>query len=188
MLRCSWIAIHFVTRVLENTLFFNIIIHAVTVHTWRQGTLRTLAEKCFSILPVVCTWVLPALTHLGPWNITWGTSTVKVMRNSSSCSSGRNTWITMGISWNKSKLLYNWRTVSQSINMSWYRAPLWDLLPDVTSCRNVAVWNLQSCFCGVPYLTRGRIGNLQCNHSLGQVAQNPYPYYCLIWDSPTLEG
>jgi hypothetical protein len=30
-------------------------------------------------------------------------------------------------------------TVSQSISMSWYRAPLWDLRPDITSCRNVAV-------------------------------------------------
>jgi hypothetical protein len=26
--------------------------------------------------------------------------------------------------------------------MSWHRAPLWDLRPDITSCRNVAVWNL----------------------------------------------
>jgi hypothetical protein len=36
----------------------------------------------------------------------------------------------------KSKLLYDWLSVS----MSWYRAPLWDLRPDITSCRNVAVW------------------------------------------------
>jgi hypothetical protein len=41
--------------------------------------------------------------------------------------------------------------------MSWYRAPLWDLRPDITSCRNVAVWNLRSCFCGAPSLTRGRV-------------------------------
>jgi hypothetical protein len=39
-----------------------------------------------------------------------------------------------------SKLLYDWLSVS----MSWYRAPLWDLRPDITSCRNVAVWNLRS--------------------------------------------
>jgi hypothetical protein len=31
------------------------------------------------------------------------------------------------------------------------RAPLWDLRPDVTSCRNVAVWNLRSRFCGGPF-------------------------------------
>jgi hypothetical protein len=46
-------------------------------------------------------------------------------------------------------------TDGQSVSMSWYRAPLWDLRPDITSCRNFAVWNLRSCFCGVPSLTRG---------------------------------
>jgi hypothetical protein len=30
-------------------------------------------------------------------------------------------------------------TGGQSVSMSWYRAPLWDLRPDITSCRNVAV-------------------------------------------------
>jgi hypothetical protein len=30
-------------------------------------------------------------------------------------------------------------TDGQSVSMSWYRAPLWDLRPDITSCRNVAV-------------------------------------------------
>jgi hypothetical protein len=34
-------------------------------------------------------------------------------------------------------------TDSQSVSMSWYRAPLWDLWPDITSCRNV-VCNLRS--------------------------------------------
>jgi hypothetical protein len=28
-----------------------------------------------------------------------------------------------------------------TVSMCWYRAPLWDLRPDITSCRNVAVWN-----------------------------------------------
>jgi hypothetical protein len=57
----------------------------------------------------------------------------------------------------KSKLLYDWQSVSQSVSMSWYRAPLWDLRPDVTSCRNVAVWNLRSCVYWAPSLTRGRV-------------------------------
>jgi hypothetical protein len=70
-----------------------------------------------------------------------------------------------------SKLLYDWRSVSQSLSMSWYRAPLWDLRSDIASCRNV-VWNLRSSFCGVPSLTRGRVCNLQCNHSMVRVAQN----------------
>jgi hypothetical protein len=59
-------------------------------------------------------------------------------------------------------------TDGQSVNMSWYRAPLWDLRP----CRNVTVRNLWFCFCGGPSLTRGRVCNLQC-----RVAQNPWPYF-----------
>jgi hypothetical protein len=39
-------------------------------------------------------------------------------------------------------------TDGHSVSISWYRAPLWDLRPDITSCRNVAVWNLRSWFCG----------------------------------------
>jgi hypothetical protein len=31
------------------------------------------------------------------------------------------------------------QSVSQSVSMSWYRAPLWDLRPDITSWRKVAV-------------------------------------------------
>jgi hypothetical protein len=30
-------------------------------------------------------------------------------------------------------------TVIHSVSMSWYRATLWDLRPDITSCRNVAI-------------------------------------------------
>jgi hypothetical protein len=61
----------------------------------------------------------------------------------------------------------------QSVSMSWYRAPLCYLLPDITSCRKVAVWNLRSCIYGAPSLTRGRVCNLRCNHSVVRVAQNP---------------
>jgi hypothetical protein len=31
------------------------------------------------------------------------------------------------------------QSVSQYVSMSWYRAPLYDLRPDITSCRKVAV-------------------------------------------------
>jgi hypothetical protein len=83
---------------------------------------------------------------------------------------------------NSSKLLYDWRSVS----MSWYRAPLWDLRPDITSCRNTAVWNLRSCFCGAPSLTRGRsaIYNVITqwsesrktrNHTLLSLLRHPQP-------------
>jgi hypothetical protein len=45
----------------------------------------------------------------------------------------------------------------QLISLSSYRALLWDLRPDITSCRNVAVWNLRTCFCGTSSLTKGRV-------------------------------
>jgi hypothetical protein len=72
----------------------------------------------------------------------------------------------------KSKLHYDW----QSVSMSWYRVLLWNLRLDIISCRNVAVWNLRSCIYWAPSLTRGRVCNLQCNHSIVRVAQNPKSY------------
>jgi hypothetical protein len=80
----------------------------------------------------------------------------------------------------KSKLLYNW----QSVNMSWYRVPLWDLRPDIISCQNVAVWNLRSCIYGAPSLTRGRVCNFRCNHSIVRVAQNPKSYFTVSSETP----
>jgi hypothetical protein len=75
-------------------------------------------------------------------------------------------------------------TDSQSVSMSWYRVPFWDLWLDITSCRNVAVWNLRSCICWAPSLTRGRVCNLQCNHSIVRVAQNAKPYFTVSSESP----
>jgi hypothetical protein len=43
---------------------------------------------------------------------------------------------------------------------------------------------LISSSCRVPSLTRGRVCNLQCKHSTGPITI----YYCLICDSPNLEG
>jgi hypothetical protein len=51
-------------------------------------------------------------------------------------------------------------TVSKSVCMTWYRVSLWDLRPDIISCRNVAVWNLRACICGAPSLTKGWVCNL----------------------------
>jgi hypothetical protein len=65
----------------------------------------------------------------------------------------------------KSKLPYDWRC---QYVLVW--SQLWELWPDITSCRNVAVWKLRSCFCGTPSLTRGRVCSLQCNHSIVRVA------------------
>jgi hypothetical protein len=64
-------------------------------------------------------------------------------------------------------------TDSQSVSISWYRAPLWELRPDIISCRNVVVWNLRSYIFGASSLTRGRVCNLQFNHPMVRVAQNP---------------
>jgi hypothetical protein len=62
-------------------------------------------------------------------------------------------------------------TLRLTVSMSWYRAPLWDLRPDITSCRNVAFWNLQSYFCEAPSLTRGLVCNLHCDYWLVWIAQ-----------------
>jgi hypothetical protein len=75
-------------------------------------------------------------------------------------------------------------TDGQSVSMSWYRVPLWDLHPNTTSCRNVAVWNLRSCFCGASSLTRARVCNVHCNHSMVRVAQNPWPYFTVSSETP----
>jgi hypothetical protein len=68
--------------------------------------------------------------------------------------------------------------------MSSYRAPLWDLRPDITSCRNVAFWKLRSCIYWAPSLKRGQVCNLQCNHSIVRVAQNPKSYYTVSSETP----
>jgi hypothetical protein len=83
-----------------------------------------------------------------------------------------------------SKILYDW----QSVSISWYRVPLWNLRPDIISCRNVAVSNLRSCVCGAPSLTRGRVSNLQCNHSIVRVAQNQKPYFTVSSETPQPGG
>jgi hypothetical protein len=75
-------------------------------------------------------------------------------------------------------------TDSQSVSQSWYRVPLRDLWPDIISCRNVAVWNLRSCIYGAPSLTRGRVCNLRCNHSMVRVTQNPKPYFTVLSETP----
>jgi hypothetical protein len=81
----------------------------------------------------------------------------------------------------KSKSRYDRMSVNQYVLV---RAPLWDLRPDITSCWNIAVWNLRSFFCGAPSLTRGRVCNLQCNHSMVRVAQNPWPYVTISSETP----
>jgi hypothetical protein len=84
-----------------------------------------------------------------------------------------------GLQWRR--LLYDWR----SVNMSWYQAPLWDLRPEITSCQNVAVWNLRSCFCGQPSLTDvfsmilSSLYNSEEDQSRHRSQQ--FLYYCVYW-------
>jgi hypothetical protein len=68
-------------------------------------------------------------------------------------------------------------------------SPLRDLKPDITSCRKVAVWKLRSCFCGAPSLKK-RTGLQFAVQSLNgpSRAEAVTILYCLIWDSPNLEG
>jgi hypothetical protein len=79
----------------------------------------------------------------------------------------------------KSKLLYDWQPVS----MSCCRAPTWDLRPDITSCRNVAVWKMRSYFCGMPSL---KSTGLQFAVQSFNDPSRAEPL--TIWDSLNLEG
>jgi hypothetical protein len=70
--------------------------------------------------------------------------------------------------------------------MSWYRAPLWGLRPDITSCRNVAVWNLRV----APYYIR--MQSVPNRKHITSPLQSPACYYCsrenhcLLWGEVTL--
>jgi hypothetical protein len=104
-----------------------------------------------------------------------------------------------------SRIRSHFTTDWQSVSMSWYRAPLWDLRPDITYCRNVAVWNLRSCIYEAPSMTRGRVCNFSVitqwseslrtrNHTLLSHLRPPtwrarFPYLCppaTGWPSYTL--
>jgi hypothetical protein len=56
--------------------------------------------------------------------------------------------------------------------MSWYRAPLWDLQPDITSCWNVTVWN-GSAICSV--ITQWSESLRTHNHTLLSYLRLPQP-------------
>jgi hypothetical protein len=73
--------------------------------------------------------------------------------------------------------------------MSWCRAPLWDLRPDITSCRYVAVWKLRSLFLWGA-LSDERTGLQFAVQSLNgpSHAEPVILLYCLIWDSLNLDG
>jgi hypothetical protein len=61
----------------------------------------------------------------------------------------------------------------QSVTMSWYRAPFWNLRPDITSCRNVAVRNLRSAICSV--IIQWSESHTTRNHTLLSHLRLPQP-------------
>jgi hypothetical protein len=57
----------------------------------------------------------------------------------------------------KSKSHYNWLPINHYVKVS---SPFWDLWPDFAFCPKVVFWNLLSCLCGAPSLTRGQVCHL----------------------------
>jgi hypothetical protein len=80
----------------------------------------------------------------------------------------------------------------QSASLSWYKAPIRGLRPDISSVRNTEyVWQLRSWFCGAPSLTRGRACLLYVPLALAStVFLGPSPlglattvFYCLRFET-----
>jgi hypothetical protein len=63
-------------------------------------------------------------------------------------------------------------TDGQSVSISWYRVSLWDLRPDITSCRNVCL-KFAVLFLWGTLSHERMVCNFQRNHSMVRVAQNP---------------
>jgi hypothetical protein len=74
------------------------------------------------------------------------------------------------------------QSVSQSVSMSWYRAPFWDLRPDITSCRNVAVWNLRYCRSRSYFTTDSQSACLGIEHPSGTCDQISLPAGMLLFE------
>jgi hypothetical protein len=90
----------------------------------------------------------------------------------------------------KLKLIYDRRSVGQSALLSGYHLePMTRFL--------FSVRQLQVSCCGEPFLTRGRVSNLFVHLLLGlgsavtlesKIRRTQIIFYCLIWDSPNLDG
>jgi hypothetical protein len=143
--------------------------HIVKEHCYKNPSIKTFTQECYSNQYSLYTNKNSmALVH--KWTIL--TKRTKLVHKVSTNFCEAEVEVTLQL------------TVSQSVSMSWYRVPMWDLRPDIISCRNVAVWNFQSCIYWAPSLTRGWVCNLQCNHSMVRVAQNPKPYFTVSSETP----
>jgi hypothetical protein len=87
-------------------------------------------------------------------------------------------------------------TDSQSASLSWCQAPIWDPWPIIFSAWNF-LRQLRLWYFVAPSLTRGQVCNLLYNCFWALPEQSllgPSPaelmtlFYCLIWDSPNLDG
>jgi hypothetical protein len=87
------------------------------------------------------------------------------------------------VRWGEVRLLSGWRSVS----ISWYRALLWDLRSDITSCRNVAVW-IYGVSVGRPLWGEDRSAICSVITQRSESRKTVTILYCLIWKSPNLEG
>jgi hypothetical protein len=85
----------------------------------------------------------------------------------------------------KSKLLYDWQSVSQSVclgieypygNCDQKLFPIGMLLSEI--CGIVSIDD------EMMMMMRGRVCNLQCNHSIVRVAQNPKQYFTVSSETP----
>jgi hypothetical protein len=61
-------------------------------------------------------------------------------------------------------------TLRLTVSMSWHRVPLWDLWPDIISCRNVTVWNWRSLSGGRPLWRED--GSAICS-AITQLSESP---------------
>jgi hypothetical protein len=85
----------------------------------------------------------------------------------------------------RSRLLYDWKSVSQNV-----------LVSSILVGLATRYYFLSECYClkfavfiyWAPSLTRGRVWNLQCNHSIVRVAQNPKPYFTVSSETPPTWG
>jgi hypothetical protein len=102
----------------EDISFFNVIIHALMLHTWHWRKLKNFTGMCSSILPTALDYHL-----FGPWKHHVGASTIEMTRQLSRpclhscrilkwssitcpCSASGNTWIVLEWWWDNSS---NWQ-------------------------------------------------------------------------------
>jgi hypothetical protein len=78
----------------------------------------------------------------------------------------------------KSKSHCDWRSITQSISKSWCRAPY-----GAHDQIYITIWQLRSCFCGAPSLTRGRVCLFHMLLALASAVILVTIFYCLRFET-----